>query len=112
MTSKPPKQITVGSLTYTVTTSKATIDAACRDEGADLYGRTDHTRLAIALDPDNAPAMQRQTLMHEAMHCITERVGLTTELPAGDEEKLVRRIAPALLDLLCTNPQLVEYLLG
>lgn len=107
-----PHQLHLGSLTYKVTTSKPAIDAACRDEGADLYGRTDHTKLLIVLDPGNAPAMQRQTLTHEVLHCITERSGLTTEMSQAEEEKLVRRIAPALLDLLRSNDELVRYLLG
>lgn len=105
-----PKRIHIGSLTYRVTTDKASVDAACREEGTDLYGRTHHGRLTIALDPTTTDPKQREVLLHEALHCLTEKAGITAELGAQQEEKLVDRIAPLLLDLLRTNPALVDYL--
>jgi hypothetical protein len=107
-----PKRIHLGAITYNVTDAKTAIDAACREEGADLYGWTDHVRLQVALDPLNAPARQRETLLHEALHCVTEKAGIPDELGPKEEERLVRRLAPLLLDLIRTNPALVAYLTG
>lgn len=107
-----PSKIVVGPLTYTVSSAQADIDAACRAESADLYGHTNHGTLRIAIAPDVNQARQRETITHETLHCLTAQVGIVNELSADDEEKLVRRLAPALLDCLRRNPALVAYLTG
>lgn len=66
----PPK-IKVGQLVYTVTSTKAAIDAACRTEQQDLYGCTDHGVLTITVDPSQAPARLRDTLLHEVLGTVS-----------------------------------------
>lgn len=105
-----PTKLKVGPFTYLVTSSQAAIDAACRTEGADLFGHTDFATLRIAIAPDTHPARQQETLLHEVLHTLTRQAGIVNELSATDEERLVTRLAPILLDTLRRNPTLVAYL--
>lgn len=62
--------------------------------------------------PTSPPAAVAETLLHEILHCVTESAGINAELGEAEEEKLVRRVAPLLLDVLRRNPDLVAYLTG
>lgn len=107
-----PTRIRVGPHTYKITATQAAIDAASRAEQSDLYGYTHHGRLTISLAPDILATKQQEVLLHETLHCITEQAGITAELGPKDEERIVDRLAPLLLDTLRSNPTLVDYLLG
>lgn len=107
-----PTRIKVGPHTYRVTASQAALDAAVRKEQADLFGYTDFGRQTITIAPDITQPKQQEVLLHEALHCITDLVGITAELGASDDEKYVNRIAPAILDMLRRNPAFVDYLLA
>lgn len=52
----------------------------------------------------------RQVTHCQVLHTLTNLVGINTELDAKDEESLVNRLAPALLDCLRANPTFVAYL--
>lgn len=111
MAAKMPTEVVVGPFHYRVTTDKAEHNQACREEQTELAGRTDKWLQVISIEPMLASEQKADTLLHECLHAIAEIVGLSKEW--GDQEEgFVRRLSPALLDLLQRNPQVVAYLLG
>lgn len=107
-----PASIVIAAVEYTVTADQALIDAASVEAEASLRGETDHERQTIVVAPDLAPGRLAETLLHEVIHCITECAGINAELGAVEEEKIVRRVAPLLLDVIRRNPDLIAYLTG
>lgn len=107
---KPPAHIQVGPIRYQVKTDKQAVDKECREQGSDAVGFcTEHKQL-ILLDPDQGPDSMAETLLHEVLHAVVVLVGLSNEWKESREERVVRRLAPALLDLIRRNPKLVAYL--
>lgn len=78
----------------------------------DSHGETDLDKLIIRLHPDRADMISRETLLHEILHAVASVAGLDHELGAELEEKVVRRLAPILLDAFLRNSGLVKYLCG
>lgn len=105
-----PAQIQVGAARYVVVAEQRLIDELSVEDRVDLNGQCDRRRLRIALRPGMAPDREAITVVHEVLHAITEMVGLTDRFDADQEEDIVSRLAPALLDVLRRNPQLVAYL--
>lgn len=107
-----PSHIHVGPLSYEVTQDRtAWLEAAVR-EGSEVYGTTDHAKCLIVVDPKQVLGQRRDTLLHETLHCLTEITGLASELGPDNDERLVRRLTPMLLDVLRNNPRLVAYLMA
>lgn len=106
-----PKRLHIGALTYTVSDDKTRMLEACREQGTDLLGHTDHARATILLERKAADCVKRDTLLHEALHVITDTCGLAAEWGEKDEG-YIRRITPHLLAALRDNPELVAYLVA
>jgi hypothetical protein len=65
-------------------------------------------RVGIGLDKQQ----KRDTLLHEAMHGIFSETALTMDFKDDDdEERIIRRMATGLLQVLRANPELVAYIL-
>lgn len=105
---KPPRKVKVGPYAYTVRFDDAAMSAA----GANGACLPDVA--SILLDSTCAPDTERDTVLHELLHAIWKQTQLVIEHPDGDSdsvgEKLIQTLAPRLLDLLRSNPKLVEYL--
>lgn len=101
-----PTQITIGPLTYTVTSDEADYARAVASEKVELYGAINYGAGRITLSPHQSPAHQRGALLHEALHAIIH----LTDPSIEEEERLVRTICLPLLDTLRRNPALVAYL--
>lgn len=80
-------------------------------ESHSALGTCDRTGNRIILRGTLGDDKARETLLHETLHAI---VGTTRmELWQGDdEEKVVAQLAPVLLDVLRSNPRLVDALLA
>lgn len=104
-----PRKVQVGPFVYTVSSDQAEMAAAVREDRKEMFGRTDHAALRILLEPTQTEPRMRDTLLHEVLHTLTTLTGLDMEL-GQDEEGMVNRMAPALLDVMRRNPQLVAYL--
>jgi len=114
-----PSTIQIGSVTYTVTIDP---DEWMRYEHENpergFYGRTNHTRALILIDPESSADVARQTLWHEVMHALCETTmgspdwrGLGKE-KSDREEAVVRAFESPTLLVLRDNPELVAYLTG
>lgn len=105
-----PKNLKVGPHTYTIRTGpKAELDVTLTAR-CELYGATDHKSLAIFVSDRQAASQARDTLLHEALHAILDVTGISHECEGDEEERLIRRLSPALLQLLRDNPVLVQFL--
>lgn len=102
-----PNAATVGPHRYRI----EAVDGILRDAGA--RGETFSDRLHIRVDSQNlAPTVEREVLVHELLHAIiasTPVRGVCT-LNDEDEERFISALAPALLELLRENPDIVTYL--
>lgn len=105
-----PRTVHVGPMTYTVTTDKTDLLKATVDQRSPLFGWSCERTQVIGLDPNQADGSKRDTLLHECLHQINVLTGLVVDWDREEEEKIVRRLTPALLDLLRRNPKLVAYL--
>lgn len=108
-----PSAISVGPFVYDVVLDKAKVDAHCRAMRRDMIGVCDHVNLTLSIDPSQASDQMADTVLHETLHAIVRMVGLNSgdeEWGYDREENVVSRLAPALLDLLRRNPDLVTFL--
>lgn len=64
----------------------------------------------IRIRPVGGRSQQQDSLLHEVLHALTDLTGVAYEIGGAEDEKLVRRLAPALLDVLRRNPALLRYL--
>lgn len=107
-----PRELVLGPVTYTISTSLVDVGRACRDQGEVLLGATDHPSLRIVVDPDQAPGQARDTLLHESLHAVFQISGLSDEWGDAKEERVIRRVSPWILELIRSNPALVAFLTG
>lgn len=81
------------------------------DDDVPLLGITDPHMQLIQIEGAGAgPTVRANTLLHEVMHACLAMAGITDVLTDEDEERVVRRLSPLLLQALRDNPGLVTYL--
>lgn len=105
----PPETVDVSCYTYRVSINLVEMLERCREQGEDLLGFCDTKQLKIHVDPAQADGMARETLLHEILHAVADATGLADGW-GDDEESTIRRLSPALLQVLRDNPGLVEFL--
>lgn len=91
-----PDRVIVGPYVYTI------LHVAPADESD--AGETLSDQLIIRITPDLPQPRARATLFHELLHACMDLIG--NPLTSEQEEDLVNRLAPALVDLLDRNPAL------
>lgn len=72
------------------------------------YGVFDPGAPLIWLDTESGPERRKATLVHETLHAILNTARM--ELAADDEEQMVGRMAPLVLDFIRTNRGAIAYL--
>lgn len=75
-----------------------------------VLGACDRDRNVISLDPDTGYDRLRETFLHEHLHAIITKANLHHDLLASNEEAVVARLSPILLQFLRDNPKAVEFL--
>jgi hypothetical protein len=106
------RTVQVGPNRYRVVLDQAAIDRIGAEGGTDLLGDTDREKLVITLSPGAAEDVVRETLLHEVLHAVFDVTGLGHEIGNKREEALIRRLSPALLDVIRRNPRLMADLMG
>lgn len=106
---KLPTEVLVGPHRYKLVCDATAIAKASHAEGSALYGLTDKVRCVITVDPGQARSQLADTVVHESLHCLVALVGADMDLT--EEERLVRRLSPALLDWMRRNRPLMTWLL-
>jgi hypothetical protein len=103
-----PASVQIGARRYSISQDADAVRATeHRIQSSGIYGAIDHRDLSIVLAPDQAEGQLRDTLLHEVLHGVMAITGGGVD----DEEELVLRITPTLLDTLRRNPELVTYLM-
>lgn len=114
-----PKSIKVGPIKYRVTTSKEDWMFIEHDQGRKGdYGFTKPELATIYINAKFDIQTQRSTLLHEAMHAITQSImgrpdwseGSLGEDASAREESVISMLEAPLLMLLRDNPSLVKFL--
>ncbi len=107
---KPPSRVRVGPHTYRIVADKHEINRLSVEADEPHLGECDTKTLTIYVDPTQADTMLQDTVLHELLHALMDLVGACDDVSREVEERLVRRLAPALLELLTRNPKLNEWL--
>ena len=107
---KPPAKVKVGPHTYTVVVDRSAIDRLSVEGGDRRLGECDAQRLTITVDPDQAPSQLADTLVHELLHACFDLIGAGEDVTGDVEERLVRRLAPVVVQVVADNPRLVAWL--
>jgi len=100
-----PKSVTIGPHKYTILRCPKVVD-----QGRDLNGECDPDELVIRLRKYMRRSMSREILLHEVMHALAANGG--SPIPDKMEEKFVTVMAPALLQVLRDNPDLLKFLIS
>lgn len=98
---KPPATVKVGPHLYRVVLVP---DGVLIDGGT--AGHCATSRLVIAIEPELAPSQVCDTIIHECLHALLDG----TDLDPDVEERVALCLAPGLLLLLESNPDLVAYI--
>jgi hypothetical protein len=106
---KPPKRITIGPHTYRVVVDRAAIDRISAQSDRHV-GQCCHETLVITVDPDLARSQMAETILHEVLHGAFSLIGACDVLSYDQEESVVRRLSPVLLEALRANERLVSWL--
>lgn len=104
-----PKLINVGPFKCTVVRTEEAIQKASLEAGVELDGQWQARSLTIVIRPDLAADLEAETLVHEVLHVLFAIAGVEDD--AGEQEAIVTRLSPLLLDTLRRNPLMVRYLL-
>jgi hypothetical protein len=104
---KAPRNILIGHAYFTVKYDKHLSD------NSEAVGLTGPETQYILLDPKLGPDVERETVLHEAMHAIYFQSGLRLQSWHKDkvEEQLIWAMAKGVIELLRNNPEMVEYIL-
>lgn len=109
---KLPQSIIVGPHKYVVITDVTEVLRKNKELNCTLMGHVDIGRCEIFIDQEFAATTQRDTLLHEVLHCIADSTNLAGDWGTEREEEVIRRLTPILLDTLRRNPDLVKCLLA
>ena len=108
---KGPDKVRVGPHRYRIRYDKDAIDLKATEHNERrLYGLTEPVSQLIHIDPTLAASQMRDTVLHEVLHACLSLIGADEFLSPSKEERLVRALSPALLQVLRDNPKLVRFL--
>jgi hypothetical protein len=103
-----PKTIRIGPHEYEVRSDPGL------GEKAGAMGASSEDNAAIVLDTNVAKTMQRETLVHEILHCMWKQTSLRIRWPDSDPnspgEGIIQDLAPLLYGFIRDNREVVEWL--
>jgi hypothetical protein len=79
-------------------------------EVAQVTGAAMEDTQEIILDKQLGPSIERETLLHEAMHHIWHQTPLDRTYEDQQEEEIIWTLAPRILSLILDNPEFVTWL--
>lgn len=97
---KAPTSVRVAGKVYTLD------PIAQNGLGSDRAGEANHKKLTITYDTSWAPCQQRDTVLHEVLHCCEAAAGIELE------EQHIASLATLLYAVMRDNPELVKWLSG
>lgn len=118
-TNPKPKIVYFGSIPYQIAYENLSSGQSQEDQGVqdadDNWGCADHSLQKITIDSTSGPHVQRETLMHELLHCVIMWSGLAHKLSRIDpdlEEDIIQCMSPFIFNLFTDpkNASVVKYL--
>ena len=100
-----PESATIGPFVYPI------VENGDITYEAGVYGRIEYQPHRILLSPDSSECRQRAVLLYELLHGVFDYLGLSDRIDEDHEERIITSLAPALLDTLRRNRDLVDFLL-
>lgn len=99
---KPPRVLRILGQRVEVTTA-----AHVEREGdfEELQGHMDLAGGFMAIGTHQSPDQVADTFLHECLHFMLQLIG-------HDDEKMVWRLSPVLMDFMRRNPRAVEFIMG
>ncbi len=76
------------------------------------YGLTQQHEAVCYIHSSQDDFMKQETYFHEMMHTAFIATGLSARMSEGEEEQLIQTLSPVLLDVLQSNPDFTNYVLG
>lgn len=107
---KLPGHVKVGPHTYRLVVDRDAIARVSADAEERKLGECEPRTCTITIDPDQARSQLADTVVHECLHASFDVIGAMEDVTDDIEERLVRRLAPVLLQVLQDNPGLVAWL--
>ena len=101
-----PSQIRIGPFEFRILSDPDTDRELLEDGDA---GASDTLRLTIKVRSDLPDPVRHETLVHEVLHCILSVTHLSHSMTDGEEEALVRSIAPHLAELRFLLDRLEDF---
>lgn len=81
-------------------------------DGIDALGLTDVDAQVIEIETLVGLDIQKDTLLHEALHAMLATAGMRDAIDSEVEERVVKRLSPILRLFLKENPHVYTYLTG
>jgi hypothetical protein len=110
-----PSCIKVGRNMYTVVHDKAQWNDLVQESNVNQsnHGMSNHHRLIIAINPNDALHQKADTLLHEVLHCVWFQASLVSLNPPTEDEReelTISQLCPWLTLVLADNPQLSLFI--
>lgn len=100
-----PNRLLIASMTWQICYDAHKLDAAVATDDGHHHGLCNRVNATIYVRGTDPVGVQRDTLVHETLHAISATYGVEW---VKDEERMVTRLAPLLLQVLRDNPGLVR----
>lgn len=108
-----PSTVVIGPYVFAVEVDADAHLRAEEEEDTRLYGRSAYAKAVININPHISEQLRRVTLLHEVLHTINFAHALGSMFEDERvEEWYISRLAPALLQVLRDNDDLLEMLLS
>lgn len=104
---KLPATLSIGAHAFTVDTSE---DVRQRLEEDGSRGDTRSDRALIQIASTLAPTVQAEVIVHEALHAAWAQTSLRLRFEHDQQEEIITALAPLVLGLVRSNPDLVAFL--
>lgn len=107
-----PKTVQVGGRPIKVKITDKIVANDGPGKYMDAAGTSNWKGQLIQIVASHGPDEVADTFVHEAIHMMIASVGLADDILEGkvDEEKIVLRLTPALLNFVRDNPKSIEYI--
>lgn len=80
--------------------------------GIPVLGYTDTDMGLIGIETEQSEDKFRVTYLHEVLHAIVAEAGLKDVIDSNQEERIVKRLAPLLRQVLKDNPRVLAFITG
>lgn len=104
-----PSHIKFGAITWPIQYDLELLRQGEGEAGQLRFGSCRPAQADIVVDPNRPDRALRETVLHEGLHAAAWTYSIDM---AGRDEEIIGPLASAVLDMMRSNPELVNYLMG